>query len=65
MAEAVSHIGRPRIQAVDLQEATRELARARHADRPGIRVAEYCLVITQKHLLLSAFAEGPGRKAAG
>ena len=30
-------------QAVDLQEATSE---------PGIRVAEYCLVIDQWHLLL-------------
>jgi len=30
-------------QAVDLQEATSE---------PGIRVAEYCLVINQRHLLL-------------
>jgi hypothetical protein len=34
-------------QAVDLQEATSEPACAYpHADRPGIRIAEYCLVIT-------------------
>ncbi len=32
-------------QAVDLQEATSESACALHADRPGIRVGEYCLVI--------------------
>jgi len=37
---------------VDLQEATSEPACAGHADRPGIRVAEYCLVIDQWHLLL-------------
>ena len=41
-------------QAVDLQEATSE---------PGIRVAEYCLVVDLWPLLLSAFAEGQGRKA--
>ncbi len=41
-------------QAVNLQEATSE---------PGIRVAEYFLVINQWQLLLSAFAEGQGRKA--
>jgi len=53
MAEAVSHIGRPRIQAVDLQEATSEPACAYpHADRPGIRVAEYCLVISWWWFLL-------------
>ncbi len=39
-------------QAMDLQKATREPACAGHADRPGIRIAEYCLVITQRHLLL-------------
>jgi len=50
-------------QAVDLQEATSEPAYAGHlptatqgsgrhgADRPGIRVAEYCLVINQWQLL--------------
>ncbi len=39
-------------QAVDLQEAASEPACAGHADRPGIRVAEYCLVINQWHLPL-------------
>ena len=39
-------------QAVDLQEATVEPACAGHAGRPGIRVAEYCLVINQFRLLL-------------
>lgn len=49
-------------QAVDLQEATGEPASAghdcersrsgRHADRPGIRVAEYSLVIDRWHPLL-------------
>jgi len=37
---------------VDLQEVTSEPACAGHADRPGIRVAEYCLVISQWRLLL-------------
>ena len=47
-------------QAVDLQEVTSEFACAGHppawlragADRPGIRVAEYCLVISQWYLPL-------------
>ena len=48
-------------QAGDLQEARSEPACARpacapctgkHADRPAIRVAEYCPVISQWHLLL-------------
>ncbi len=33
-------------QAVDLQESTSEPVCAGHADRPGIRVAEDCLVIS-------------------
>ena len=38
---------------VDLPEPTSEPACAYpHADRPGIRVAEYCLVINQWSLLL-------------
>ena len=41
-------------QARDLREAMRE---------PGIRVAEYCLVVNQWRLFLSAFAEDQGRKA--
>ncbi len=41
-------------QAADLQEATSE---------PGIRVTEYCFVVNQWRLLLSAFAEDQGRKA--
>ena len=39
-------------QAVDLQEITSEPTCAGHADRPGIHVAEYCLVISQWHMLL-------------
>ncbi len=48
-------------RAVDLEQATSEPVRGtclpprsgRHgADRPGIRVAEHCLVISQWHLLL-------------
>jgi len=33
-------------QAVDLQEVTSEPACAGHADRPGIRVGKYCLVVS-------------------
>ena len=39
-------------QAVDLQEAAGEPACALHAERPGVRVTEYCLVINQWPLLL-------------
>ncbi len=50
-------------QAVDLQEATSEPACAYpHADRPGISVAEYCLVINRWQLLLSAYAKDSGRE---
>ena len=38
-------------QAVDLQEATSDSVRG-VADRPGIRFAEICLVISQWHLHL-------------